>query len=465
MKIYILSLAAFLLAPSSTLIADTEKSPAGFQSGDFHAQYIDITGASYEIVIDAETKSAKAKSRIDFDLPAEGNPLFDLVPEPNQVQINGTEVATRVIRDADSESRMRVVTTKFPAGSYTLEVEHEIKAGLIADRYGVGLGFWFSDLDDRNFLEQFLPANLEYDQYGFQLHLRVNNSKSKFTLMTNGEVSSPEENTWEIVFPSYFNVSSMFLHLRESEYFRVAKHSFESIDGRQIPVTIYKRRLDWRANLNRYWERTEETLKELESDYGAFPHEQVLIYANESFPGGMEHHGATITNLWALAHEITHFYFGRGIMPMNGDSGWIDEALASWRDDSYPVSSQPNYRSANMASHSSYRRTTDTKAYTQGASFMSFVDSRLRAGGDSLKAFLNELLESHTFETINTNLFQNRLEDFSGQDFEAEFVRYVHGGLNRNEAHVETEQLHRDKQTEENPYHPQLSRELIQVLN
>ena len=53
--------------------------------------------------------------------------------------------------------------------------------------------------------------------------------------------------------------------------------------------------------------------------------------------GGMEHCGATITSMSALAHEITHSWFARGVMPANGNAGWIDEGTARWRDRGYPT--------------------------------------------------------------------------------------------------------------------------------
>src|SRR5690606_31939202 len=116
--------------------------------------------------------------------------------------------------------------------------------------------------------------------------------------------------------------------------FVVRQKEFQSLDGRSLPVTVYMKKIwSYFSAPSVYLDRAIEVLTELESDYGAFPHSGMLIYASPAFQGGMEYAGATITNFKALAHEITHSYFGRGLMPANGNAAWIDEALASWRDD------------------------------------------------------------------------------------------------------------------------------------
>ena len=77
-------------------------------------------------------------------------------------------------------------------------------------------------------------------------------------------------------------------------------------------------------------------MRELEQTYGPYPHEALLIYCTGNISGGMEYAGATMTSLEALGHEITHSWFARGVMPANGNAGWIDEAIARWRDRGYP---------------------------------------------------------------------------------------------------------------------------------
>jgi hypothetical protein len=77
-------------------------------------------------------------------------------------------------------------------------------------------------------------------------------------------------------------------------------------------------------------------MQELEQTFGAYPHETLLVYCTGASSGGMEYAGAAMTSQAALGHEITHSWFARGVMPANGSAGWIDEAIARWRDLGYP---------------------------------------------------------------------------------------------------------------------------------
>jgi hypothetical protein len=143
----------------------------------------------------------------------------------------------------------------------------------------------------------------------------------------------------------------------------------------------------------------------------------------------MEYHGATITNLDALAHEITHSYFGRGIMPAHGDAGWIDEAIASWRDDGYQRLSAPGYRSAKMAGRSPFIRSTPMSAYTQGARLMAHLDYLLESSGHpkGLKDFLNARIADRLFKPWTTEEFKRSLEDFGLDATDKLFSNLVYG--------------------------------------
>ncbi len=102
-----------------------------------------------------------------------------------------------------------------------------------------------------------------------------------------------------------------------------------------------------------------------------------------------------MTDTGALGHELTHSYFARGIMPANGNAGWIDEALASWRDNRYPRSTSIS-GTANMAGRPGYTRFTDYAAYSYGARFMAYLDGKFAAQG-GLKTYLRKLVDEKAF--------------------------------------------------------------------
>src|SRR5690606_15920392 len=131
--------------------------------------------------------------------------------------------------------------------------------------------------------------------------------------------------------------SSLFFHLVDEGKYPETKYSYTSINGNIIPITLYTRSS---SQLKSYKEESLRVLKELEDTYGPWPHPSLIIYG--AGLGGMEYCGATMSSLSALGHELTHSYFARGVMPQNGNAGWIDEAIASWRDKGYQRNEKPS---------------------------------------------------------------------------------------------------------------------------
>ena len=169
--------------------------------------------------------------------------------------------------------------------------------------------------------------------------------------------------------------------------------------------------------------------------------------------GGMEHSGATQTSFGALDHEMLHSYFAKGIMPANGASGWIDEAIASWRDKGYPRLPTPGFGGSNIGGHSPYKRNTDDRSYGLGSAFMGYLDWRLQNMG-GLKAFLKGYFAAYKHQVITTEHFKNNLEFFSGLVLSTEFDTFILG-----KSHSDT------FESEENPVHKAMSKDdLLNLL-
>lgn len=133
-----------------------------------------------------------------------------------------------------------------------------------------------------------------------------------------------------------------------------------------------------------------------------------------------------MTDMGALGHEMFHFYFARGVMPANGNSGWIDEALASWRDGGYRSMTTLS-GSSRMSSRDYYTRTTDTSAYSFGARFMSYLDGTLNAKGKGgLKPFMRQMVEKRAFQPLFVEEFYKEMSDFYGISMEADFRKYTY---------------------------------------
>lgn len=414
---FLLSLLVFV---SLNVSAQMQHAPKSFQASQGKAVFIDIETAHYHLTYDLAAQTANAHSTLVFDTTEEGMPIFDVVNEPTKIILDGHEVSQALIKTPNSESSVRLVLESIKPGRHTLEVFSPFTDSLrFVPNSGVNSAFWFSDLDDRSYLENYVAANYEYDQMKISMHVKIEgNSKQK--IFTNGKVTNLAENEFQVEFPEYFTASSLYYHLVPVGRYFETNFTFKSVDGRDIPVSIYTG--SYESSLSQFKTKAVETLNELERDYGAFPHQSVTIFNAGS--GGMEYCGATMTELRALGHELTHSYFARGIMPSNGNAGWIDEALASWRDKGYQSISSMSGSSA-MAGHEMYTRKTDMDAYTFGASFMGHLNYKLSSKG-GLKTYLAHMVQHKVFDPYTTEEFSKLMSEFYGLDMNAEFSRYVY---------------------------------------
>lgn len=435
----------FLLLGLS-LFTNAFATPKNFQTNNKYAVFVDFISLNSEISYDVSSKKAGAKTTIVFKQETKGFPLFDLVPEASSVIINGIETKALDIKSPDGETSFKLLQTELNPGIHTMVVENLIRTNTVFSRKDVASGFWMSDLSDRQYLEQYIPANLEFDQYKMDFSVEILGSNEKHVLYTNGSLKEVKQNKFEISFPEYFQTSSVYFHLTPEGKIPEMKYTYTSIDGRVIPITLYSK---LRLSINSYKSTSLKVLAELENTYGPWPHPSLIIYGAGA--GGMEHSGATITALQALGHELMHSYYARGVMPKNGNSGWLDEAIASWRDKGYQTTKRPNFSSTSMAAHSEYRRTTDRKAYTEGANFMAYLDSGLEDQG-GLRVFLKELFTEKVYQNITTEEFLEKLNLFSGKDFTGDFRQYIYGGKDNKES-IGTDI--------ENPMHPKLTKEQL----
>jgi hypothetical protein len=415
----------FALLLSSSAFANLHLAPPDFNYFEERVIFVDFKTAEYNITYDMNQKKTFVKSKIFFESTKLGMPLFDLVPNPNHVYIDGDEVASDVIKTPDG-APVRILRAAVMEGTHVLEVEHELKTNVKYKLFGAGVNsaFWFLDLTGRKFMEQYVPSNFEYDQYQMTMNVTFSNLGSKKQdIYTNGEVTEVKPNVYRIVFPEYFTPSCPYFHTTPKGKFRRYDFSYKSISGRDIPMTVYA---PFYLFPKKMMTKSLKVMAELEADYGPWAHPGFVAYGTFPGTGGMEHSGAAQTSLGALDHEMLHSYFAKGVMPANGNTGWIDEAIASWRDHGYQRLPLPGYESAGLANHSPYQRYTDDRSYEYGREFLGFLDYKLQNVG-GLKAFLKGYFAAYKHTVITTEHFKNNLEFFSGINFTDEFNNYIWG--------------------------------------
>lgn len=419
------------LAWSSMVISapDVSKAPPAFGYRNAMVVPVDFETLHIDYNFNAQSGVATGNAELVFSLGEGGGfPMLDLVPNPTSILLDGAAVDLTdfpVINDPNSVTRFRVLLKSLLSNtSHVLQIAYPLSSGDVSISGGrVRVGYFMSDLasSGREFFEKYGPANYEFDAVTTTFTVSVTGTATEHEIFTNGAVVGAGVNSWRIAFPDYFTTSSFFFHLTEKNRYVRSSYVFSGSE-REIPVTVYSSSSSLTSS---GVTRSKQVLSELEATYGGFAHSSVVIYLTPD-GGGMEYCGATMTSLGALGHELTHSYFARGVMPANGNAGWIDEAIASWRDNGYPRSSAPNRSPVNLGAFSSYRRHTTGDAYTLGAKLISEFDGMFSAVG-GMKTVLKQMFQEYKHTTITVHNFRSFLERASGQNLSVVFDRYVFG--------------------------------------
>jgi hypothetical protein len=433
----------FLSALLSThAFANLHLAPPDFDTEKGRAVFVDFITAKYDITYNVLwKKKPSVKSTIKFISTKRGMPVFDLIPETQHATLDGKPVEI-VQTQAPDGSKLRQITSVVGPGEHILSVENKFSKNVMYSLFkkSVSSAFWIRDLKYRMFLEQYLPSNFEFDQYQMTYNLKFEGTKNaRQDIFTNGEVTKTSSNSYQIVFPSYFTVSCPYFHTTPKGSKKRLDFKYKSIDGRDLDVTVYT---SWWSNPSKFKIEAIKIFKELEADYGPWAHKGLVAYETIPGTGGMEHSGATQTSLAALDHEMLHSYFAKGVMPANGNAGWIDEAIASWRDFGYQTKPLPGFGGSNLGLGSPYQRNTDGRAYKLGREFMAYLDYRFQNIG-GLKSFLRGYFAAYKHTVITQEHFKNNLEFFSGLDLTEAFQTYIWGTNTTDAELTETSPVHR----------------------
>lgn len=425
----------------STIMANIKHAPPAFNVEGGKAIFVDFKKADYSLNYDSSKKILTAETSITFESFEEGMPVFDMVESPTNFQLDGVNVITKVINSIDKDTWFRIALKTIKPGVHTFLISSTVTRGVLFLTNGVSSAFWLNDLSDRSLLEAYLPANFEYDQYKITLYIDFKNMDNQ-KIFSNGEITKKPDNKFVVEFPETYNSSALYYHTAPIGRFPEKTFSITSINGNTIPVVVYSK--DTSTNLESVKKKVTTMVQNLEASFGPWLHKKVVIHI--AGMGGMEYCGATMTDLGSLNHELTHSYFARGgLMPSNGNSGWIDEALTTWINAGMYIKTNLNGVMANMANNSPYRRYTDDRAYSTGASFMAYLHFYYQASG-GLTPFLNHLIQTNAFIPMTTQEFENKLTLYYGDDVT---------NLFRN--HVYQDKKASPEQTREHPVHKKMT--------
>lgn len=437
MKLFFLAAINFILYFSLNAFAQPLYAPPNFlvDGGKGKAVFVDFLKAEYQVVFDISKKLTQVKSIIQFQNDEMGMPIFDLVDDPQHIEIDGQTVISQLTETPHEAlnkdfSLVRVIQKNISPGTHQMIIEHSLKAfpaSYSSDR--VESGFFMSDFEPRGLLERYLPVNFEFDQVTMVLKVSVIGNSQEELIFTNGQVKKLTDNQWSIQFPTDFNCSALYFHIRPKQDTQTLQYLYNSIDGRQLPVMIYTASGPG-EDLSDFKKSLDQILSSNESLLGPFPHDSITVFISGIIGGGMEYTGALSTDLDNLPHELTHSYFGRGIMPANGNAGWIDEAMTSLIGG--PQSTNPtDLKPMNMAHHSAYFRANDTLGYYYGQNFLMYLGKIFTEKDPSLSmnGFLKYWLSLRSHQVITTEILRSDMEHYSGLDLSATFKKFVYESL------------------------------------
>lgn len=410
----------FLANPA--FASNLAKAPPPYTYKTSQAVFVDFSEVELHWEFDVTARTAKGNAVIKFFSGSKGFPIFDLIPQAS-LKLNG-EVVQSSTSQPGNVTTVKVIDKEVEAQSNnTLEVTYVLDSSDVTfTSNAVRFGTFMGDLSDRDFFEHFAPTNLEYDQYKQTLFVSLKGTTTEHEIFTNGFVTTLGGFDFKIDFPAYFTTSSFYFHIAEKGRFKSSSFLYTGLEA-VFPVTVYA---DSSSLVSSGEARTKSVLQELENTFGTFGHDRLVVYITPS-GGGMEYCGATMTSLGALGHELTHSWFARGVMPANGNSGWIDEAIASWRDNGYPRRTTEFSNSPiNLGNFSVYRRHTTQLAYSSGMQFISYLDGLFSNIG-GMKEMLKLLWIEKRRQTITVQIFKDFLQTNSGKDLARPFNFYVLG--------------------------------------
>jgi hypothetical protein len=390
--------------------------------GERHAPMNFLT-QDLTMTFDASAQKFLGHSKITFKLIETGRPYFELQGTLKNIKVDGIEALSQKITDPDGQNQSYHSLFETVSGEtvHTAEFDYELPAGRVTFTGG-GVRF-LTDMTDLNgkFFEYWGPCGFEEDQFSMNLKLIVKNSTSPHTLRTNGTITASEIKSWDVKFPSFYSKSSFYVHLT-NQNLPSKKLIYKGL-AKDIPIEVYGLT---QALVDGAVADLPQLFQELEGDYGPYPHDKFLAYMNDR-SGGMEYVAASITVRGSLDHELLHSWFARSMIPADGRSGWIDEAMASWRDYGYTRATSTLDRiPTNLANYSPYRKSTPSNCYKDGRGLFAELDLEFKEIG-GLKKVMRALHEEFKHKIITNESFWRFLEDHTQMNLDAFEDRYVMG--------------------------------------
>jgi hypothetical protein len=417
--------------------------PPAIGRGVDRVVFVHITDAHHEMVFDVAAKTLTVVSDVTFESYQRGRAMIDLRVLPGVVLealLDDKPCATieldapRPREDSDDQAaaaRFRALDRVVDPGIHRAHFEYRLTpaTGNPSTRFAGGTVSCFLAMSDythtdrRHFLERYLPSNAEFDQHPIRIDVTIAGATAAHEVIANGRVSGDQWSRFGVTYPDWYTASCPFLYIGPRA--GIARHELmiPRADGSAFKTLLFTE--DPSLDLTSFEAQLRRCLAELQTSFGEFPHDQLILFFDDSENGEMEYAGAAVVQPGSLFHELAHSYFGRSLLPYNGDAGWIDEAVATWLEFAGTGGIQPLPQTVrNLGALSPWRRQTLSGDAQFGAALLRHFDSEL---GGKLVDFLRELHRDRARTPIDSRTFQQELEGYARKSFTTAFDRCVYG--------------------------------------
>ena len=408
-----------------------------FKIGTTNHTLADLQTEELRLTFDVAARTTLGHAEVHFRPVETGEPFFLLTPTARTARLDGRPVTLAKLRDPDDVITLTTIGVELNADSdHVLEIDYPLATtGAPGSGYSTtGVDFETAMVDlagatsatgdgaPANFLEAYAPASIEADQFQLAVELELVGATAPHRLFSNGDQRAVGPRRWTIEFPAYFSTSSFYFRLTEWP-FVVREATYHGL-ARDIPITAYA--LDGAA-ADQAIGYLPGYFADLEASFGAYDHPSFVAAITDDLGPSMEYAGATRTSIANLSHELCHSWFGRGVLPADGRSGWIAEAIAFWRDRKYQATPDHGPRApANLARLSIWQPATVANADFDGSAVLSELDARLADRG-GLRPILRTFYAQWNERPITTEQFLRFVETQSGLSLDSYVQEYVYG--------------------------------------
>lgn len=405
---------------------------------------VHVLGLRARVVLDAHAGAGRVQALLRYRVgPTSGCPVFDLRQPVDRVRLDGRALAPEHVRPrsvgAEPYATVRVLDLPQATGStHTLGLGYRLARPAsdlggayppvlsVRGRRRLRWSFGMGDLFDGRHLEMWLPSNLPFDRFPVELEVVLDGVGTPHTLITNGAMTATGPSSWDVAFPAWFSSVSAMLELwptDELEHLRRPAPLRGS--GRTVPVDLWKVR-GRPEDLAHEGTRVARLLEAGETTFGPFPLDRYTCFFHDR-EGGMEYAGATTTSSGALAHEVLHSWFARGVMPASDADGWWDEAVTTYltrRAAAAPL----DFRRApvELCSRRPFQRHTALAAYAEGSRLFSGLEALV--GRPALLRAMRSFYLTYRRSCVSTATLEEHLVVETGATAVVDaFHRFVYG--------------------------------------